>query len=358
MARLVLDAFSHIARLSGVPELQQEVEQAVEQALQEDPGLHLCSSQIVYREFLRHLVTPFLVVRDTLIERLYNRKFLSATWLQIEEALADLKARPLAGGHKALPMVLRTLRRRYPQEPVPIRQAFRFLDSTARDLAHRHFFRLQVKGEEVELARTSGGFLNAADCLSETALQSRETTGSRCLCQLSSEPKLCPRTWPSTTRTDRCFDAAESPLRCCSRNPDEVCRIEAFLSEEAVLVTRLAEHAKTKGFSRRLQEKSGPLLVACEAMCQSEGGDLAAYKNERCADQFSEVLILLECGAQARLVSYDETYDELAGALGWEAFRIAPGRSAASALPRPSLPGPAPGPDDAGGPPQPSGRTG
>ncbi len=332
MTRLVLDAYSQIARLSGVADLKQEVEQAVEQALQEDPDLLLCSSQIVYREFLRHLVVPFLVVRDALIGRLYNRKVLSATWSEIEEALEDLKAPPVAGSLKTLPMVLRTLRERYPKEPVPIRQAFRFLDSTARDLATRHFFRVQVKDDEIELARTGEEFLNAAHCLSNNALRSRETTKSECLCQLSGEPKLCPRTWTSITRTDPCLDVSESPLRCCSRDPEEMCRLEAFLNEEATLVNRLTEHARTQGFSRRLQEKSGQLLVTLASLCRSEGSELSAFKNEGCAKHFSEILILLECGAQARLVSYDETYDELARVLGWETFRIDP-RGATTRLP-------------------------
>lgn len=113
---------------------------------------------------------------------------------------------------------------------------------------------------------------------------------------------------------------------CCSRDPAEDCRLETLLDEEAPIIDRLLEHARMSGFSHSFQARSGRILAKLESLRdRSPSTALSGFKNESCADDFSEILMLLECGYNARLVSYDATYDELAAALGWKSFRIDPG---------------------------------
>lgn len=324
MSFLVLDTTAQIARMSNHRALTEQVESAVQRALEQEPGLRLRTTGSVYREFLRKLVTDFLAVRDLVATEFHGRGIRLITMDDVAARIESSQHFTAAAKRRAR-FVMETLRNRFGDDEQRTRPVIRFLDSEARDFRERRFFQLTLDGEEVEFGRGED-LVDAAACLARFALSSREDEGSKCLCKIVGRgggTSLCLKaSRHSEVRKDPCLDRSEYPMRCCSPDPDESCELPKLLASESAkpLLARLRAHAEEQKFSPAFAESRRALIQQLHQLREQT----LPFLGLSCAQNFTEVLTILECGEGARIVSYDPDFDELGRAIGAPELRVDP----------------------------------
>jgi hypothetical protein len=323
VGNLVLDGYTQVFRLCGIAELEDEIKNAVDRALRDNPQLQYITSQIAYRDFLRILVSPFLMLRDLLTNEFYNRKIFQASLEEIELAASMVfKEHDDDTQTQFLPLVLKNLSARFVgNDRIIIRRAITYLDTTSRELVFRSFWDFAPGGK----TEAPPPELNLFNCLSRNAFVSGGHGESKCLCVLTGDPSLCSRSEVGPVRQDRCLDSNESPIRCCSKNSEEQCSLEAALGQNRAALNRLIAQSSNSNFFDSFRGRAAKSRAKLEELRQ-EGDflDLRFFKGATCAESFTEVLMLLECGEDSRLVSYCDEYDVLSRAVGWTEFRIDP----------------------------------
>ena len=321
MRRLILDATVQIARLSGWKGAAERVSNAIRRELEKDPELILCTTHVAYREFLCTLVADIVRLRDLVISELHLKGLLKVSCKEIEMVIEkEITPRPNLRGAM---LVFESVRQRFEgKEKVRTRDVIRFLDNEARDYRERRFFQVHLGNQVSSLPREGEDFINGVDCLSAFALRSRESRNSRCLCRMMGDKTLC-----SDSSGDPCLDGTEQPIRCCSSDPEEQCRLEAFVEEGpiAALLARLHEHVELAKFSEGFVASHEELLSQLAELRNRSLGGQIAFKGAECATHFTPLLMLLECGSNARLISFEPVFDELGAAIGQPDVRVNPG---------------------------------
>jgi hypothetical protein len=322
--RLFLEITAQVCRLSGVKEKKESVTKKMKQYFENSAESNwrdkLITSTVVYAEFLSTTVRDILLVRDLVKERfLDNNKY----DLKLHEVGESLSGYPKTWGDtraaRILIIIAALIRRFRGFESIETRRVIRFLDTTARNLAFNDFFLIRIDGQRIKIEENSPSYLKEIGCLTKDPLQEDCNTKNGYECR----HKIYVPDVKKNGHGDKCL-VANSPITKCKEEPRENCNIERFFGKKGIKknLELLKKAVEEKKFSLKFRNKrKNKKWLACFKEWDFTKNEFA-FRGQNCWRPFFDMIILLQCPADAAILSSDKDFDELGKAIGRDTIRV------------------------------------
>jgi len=308
--RILLDASAQFCRLLGDESSKERIITILDDFLKSSMNeKKIITLSVVYAQFLDILVKDIIWLRDLVKEHFLGQmKFtLSLNELKEPAGKADtpgLMAEERKNLRRRLVLLCDALESKYPcGKPVETKRVLRFLDSYARDLMLRDFFRVRVNGETYKIEEIHPEI----DCTAEEPLQVE--------CNLD---EITPclfgifRDFSEDGGHHRCLSKDASVTNCKSES-GRCIKVIDYLNRNSdfkKLVAEIKHHKQP--FRKEFMDEKKQWINAMKALTD----DCSNFNGDKCIECFFDMLIALQCPDDAFILTRNEGFQELKKVMG------------------------------------------